>query len=87
MDFGDGTRQKGVNACWGFCGSRRLDGRWLPGEFRGYAEYSRSVQFWTRAQVLENYPTLSADALRAVFAFSAQVLHDEALYSLRFDAA
>jgi uncharacterized protein (DUF433 family) len=37
--------------------------------------------------VLENYPTLSADALRAVFAYSAEVLHDEALYSLRFDAA
>ena len=42
---------------------------------------------WTSAQVLENYPTLSADALRAVFAYSAEVLHDEALYSLRFDAA
>jgi uncharacterized protein (DUF433 family) len=42
---------------------------------------------WSSAQVLENYPTLSADALRAVFAYSAEVLHDEALYSLRFDAA
>jgi uncharacterized protein (DUF433 family) len=42
---------------------------------------------WTADQVLENYPTLSADALRAVFAYSAEVLHDEALYSLRFDAA
>lgn len=42
---------------------------------------------WTAAQVLENYPTLTADALRAVFAYSAEVLHDESLYSLRFDAA
>ena len=42
---------------------------------------------WTSAQVLENYPTLSAETLRAVFAYSAEVLHDEALYSLRFDAA
>jgi len=45
------------------------------------------VAGWTSAQVLENYPTLSADALRAVFAYSAEVLHDEALYSIRFDAA
>ena len=42
---------------------------------------------WTAEQVLENYPTLSAEALRAVFASSAEVLHDEALYSLRIDAA
>ncbi len=42
---------------------------------------------WTSAQVLENYPTLTAEALRAVFAYSAEVLHDESLYSLRFDAA
>jgi uncharacterized protein (DUF433 family) len=42
---------------------------------------------WTSAQVLENYPTLSADALWAVFAYSAEVLNDKALYSLRFDAA
>ena len=41
---------------------------------------------WTSAQVLENYPTLSANALRAVFAYSAEVLHDEALSSLRFEA-
>ncbi len=42
---------------------------------------------WTSAQVLENYPSLSAEALRAVFAFSAEVLHDEALYTLGSDAA
>ena len=42
---------------------------------------------WTSAQVLENEPTLRTDALRAVFAYSAEGLHDEALYSSRFDAA
>ena len=42
---------------------------------------------WSSAQALENYPTLSTDALRSVFAYSAEVLHDEALYSSRFDAA
>ncbi len=42
---------------------------------------------WTALQVLDNYPTLSAESLRAVFAFSAEVLHDDALYSLGSDAA
>ncbi len=37
---------------------------------------------WTEAQVLENYPTLTPDALRAVFAFAAECLRDEALYTL-----
>lgn len=27
---------------------------------------------WTESQVLENYPTLSPEALRAVFAFAAE---------------
>ena len=42
---------------------------------------------WTPAQVLENCPTLSTDALRAVFAYSAEVLPDAAPYTSRFDAA
>jgi len=42
---------------------------------------------WTFAQVREHYPTLSADAPRAVFAYTAEVLRNEALCSLRFDAA
>jgi uncharacterized protein (DUF433 family) len=41
---------------------------------------------WTSAQVLENYPTLTAEALRAVFGYSAEVLHDKALHSLPIDA-
>jgi uncharacterized protein (DUF433 family) len=29
---------------------------------------------WTEKQVLENYPTLTSDALRAVFAFAAECM-------------
>lgn len=42
---------------------------------------------WTSAEVLDNYPTLTAESLRAVFSYSAEVLHDEVLYSMRFGAA
>ena len=35
---------------------------------------------WTEEQVLQNYPALSRDALRAVFAFAAESLADETLY-------
>lgn len=38
---------------------------------------------WTPAQVLESYPGLTAEALQAVFAFAAEVLHDEALFALQ----
>jgi Uncharacterized conserved protein len=37
---------------------------------------------WTEQQVLENYPTLTPEALRAVFAFSAECMREEALYTL-----
>ncbi len=37
---------------------------------------------WTEQQVLESYPTLTLDAIRAVFAFAAECLREEALYSL-----
>ncbi len=37
---------------------------------------------WTEQQVLESYPTLTPDAIRAVFAFAAECLREEALYSL-----
>jgi uncharacterized protein (DUF433 family) len=36
---------------------------------------------WTHAQVLENYPTLDSKALQAVFAFSADCLHDEQYFA------
>ncbi len=35
---------------------------------------------WTEQQVFENYPTLTPDGLRAVFAFAAECLGEEALY-------
>ncbi len=37
---------------------------------------------WTEQQVLENYPTLTPDAIRAVFGFAAECMREEALYSL-----
>ncbi len=37
---------------------------------------------WTEAQVLENYPALTPEALRAVFAFAAECLREETLYTL-----
>jgi uncharacterized protein (DUF433 family) len=38
---------------------------------------------WTEKQVLDNYPGLAPEALRAVFAFAAETLRDEALYPVR----
>ncbi len=32
---------------------------------------------WTEQQVVENYPTLTPEALRAVFAFTAECMHEE----------
>lgn len=37
---------------------------------------------WTEAQILENYPNLTSEALRAVFAFSADCMREESLYTL-----
>jgi uncharacterized protein (DUF433 family) len=37
---------------------------------------------WTEQQVLENYPTLTPEGLRAVFAFAAECMREEALYAL-----
>ncbi len=41
---------------------------------------------WSEEQVLENYPTLSPDTLRAVFAFAADCARDETIYSLQSKA-
>jgi uncharacterized protein (DUF433 family) len=38
---------------------------------------------WTEQEVLENYPTLTPEGLRAVFAYAAEVLREEALYPLK----
>jgi uncharacterized protein (DUF433 family) len=37
---------------------------------------------WTEQPVLDNYPTLTADAIRAVFAYAAESLRDEAPYPI-----
>ena len=42
---------------------------------------------WTEEQVLESYPTLTSDSLRAVFSFSAECIREESLYVLPKAAA
>jgi len=37
---------------------------------------------WTEQQVLENYPTLTLQSLRAVFAFATDCMREESLYSI-----
>jgi uncharacterized protein (DUF433 family) len=41
---------------------------------------------WSEQQVLENYPTLTPEALRAVFAFAVETVRDEAMYMLPIEA-
>lgn len=42
---------------------------------------------WSPEQILVNYPTLTPQALQAVFAFAAESLKDESLYALRLHTA
>lgn len=37
---------------------------------------------WTEQQVLDNYPTLTHEALRAVFAFATESMREVSLYAL-----
>ena len=37
---------------------------------------------WTEQQVLENYPTLTKESLRAVFAFATDCMREESLYPI-----
>ena len=37
---------------------------------------------WTEQQILASYPTLTPQSLRAVFAFAADCLREEAFYNL-----
>ncbi len=37
---------------------------------------------WTERQVLENYPTLTKESLRAVFAFATECMREESLYPI-----
>jgi uncharacterized protein (DUF433 family) len=38
---------------------------------------------WTEEQILENYPTLTQESLQAVFAFLAECIREEAMYSIK----
>jgi uncharacterized protein (DUF433 family) len=42
---------------------------------------------WTHQQVLENYPALTPESLRAVFAYAAELLGEETRIPVRPDAA
>ena len=46
------------------------------------SSYGFSLLGWTEQQVLENYPTLTSDALRAVFAFAAECMGEEAMFTM-----
>jgi uncharacterized protein (DUF433 family) len=37
---------------------------------------------WTEQQILESYPTLTNESIRAIFAFAAECMQDELLYGL-----
>ncbi len=41
---------------------------------------------WTEQQVLESYPTLTPEAVRVVFAFAAECIGQEALYTIPLSA-
>ncbi len=42
---------------------------------------------WTEQQVIENYPTLTAERLRAVFTFARECMQEESLYAIPTGAA
>jgi len=41
---------------------------------------------WTEQQIIENYPTLTKESLRAVFAFTTDCMKEEALYVFSAEA-
>jgi uncharacterized protein (DUF433 family) len=41
---------------------------------------------WTEQQILENYPTLTKESLRAVFAFATECMREELLYTIPAEA-
>jgi uncharacterized protein (DUF433 family) len=41
---------------------------------------------WTDLQIIENYPSLSKESLRAVFAFATECMREEFLYLLPTEA-
>jgi uncharacterized protein (DUF433 family) len=42
---------------------------------------------WTEQQILENYPKLTRESLRAVFAFATDCMREESLYVLPAETA
>lgn len=42
---------------------------------------------WSQEQLLESYPQLTPDAIRAGFAFASETLHEESFYSVDLGAA
>lgn len=42
---------------------------------------------WSEQQVLENYPTLTVEAIHAVFAYAAACMQDEALHAIPLEPA
>lgn len=39
---------------------------------------------WTEAEILENYPTLTQEALQAIFAFAAEMVSTESWYAYAY---
>ncbi|MEW6702275.1 MAG: DUF433 domain-containing protein [Bacteroidota bacterium] len=37
---------------------------------------------WSEQQILENYPTLTKESIRAVFAFATECMREELLYAI-----
>ncbi|NEQ80923.1 MAG: DUF433 domain-containing protein [Moorea sp. SIO2I5] len=37
---------------------------------------------WTELQILESYPTLTPESIRAIFAFTVECMQDEVIYTL-----
>ncbi|MEX2285032.1 MAG: DUF433 domain-containing protein [Gemmatimonadota bacterium] len=42
---------------------------------------------WTQDRILENYPQLTPDSLRAVFAYAAETLQDDTVFPVDLGAA
>jgi uncharacterized protein (DUF433 family) len=40
---------------------------------------------WPEQQILDNYPTLTKDSLRAVLSFAADCMREESLYAITTD--
>ena len=45
------------------------------------------AQGWTEQQILENYPTLGPESIRAVFAFAAECTREETFYTMPPEAS